>query len=646
MSERQMAPYGAWESPISADMLAEAGVGLGWLQTDGDDVYWVESRSTEGGRYVIVRRMADGTIEDVTSEDFNARTLAHEYGGGMYCVHRGVVFFSNLADQRLYRQEPGGEPVPITPEPDIPMGLRYADGRVTPDGNMLVCVRETHREGEEAQNELVVIPTDGSAAPQSIASGRDFYSSPRLSPDGSRLAWLVWDHPNMPWDGTEVWTADLGKDGTLSNERRVAGGPEESIFQPGWSGGGILHFISDRSNWWNLYREANDDVELLAPMEGEMGQPQWVFGFSRYSFLPDGGLATVVTQDGFDQLVRLGAKPGEMARIPSVFTDVGYLHSVGDRLWFVGGSPAIGSSIVSLGLDGKYEIIKQGAQLDLDAAYFPEPESIEFPTEGNTTAHAFYYPPTNPDFTGPDGDKPPLLVISHGGPTSATRATRSLSTAYWTSRGFGVVDVNYGGSTGYGRDYRTRLNEQWGIVDVQDCMNAAKYLAARGDVDAERIAVRGGSAGGYTTLVALTQYDFFAAGASYYGVADLEALALHTHKFESRYLDSMVGPYPEAKDIYVERSPVHYADQISCPMIILQGSEDKVVPQAQAEMMVEALEANSLPYAYLLFEGEQHGFRQAATIKRAREAELYFYGRIFDFDPAGEIEPVEIKNLT
>jgi dipeptidyl aminopeptidase/acylaminoacyl peptidase len=458
---------------------------------------------------------------------------------------------------------------------------------------------------------------------------------------------MVWDHPRMPWDGSEVWVGDLASDGSISNSRRVAGGPEESIFQPEWSPAGELHFVSDRTGWWNLYRWSGERFEPLAPMEAEFGSPQWVFGMSTYVFLDDGRIAAIVSKDGLDRLVYL--RPGQ----PVEHADVPYtafakrLRSSGNTLVFIAASPTEAPAVIRLNTQtGTREVLRRSLDQEIDPAYVSRPRSIAFPTEGGAAiAYAIYYPPANADYIGPSGERPPLIVESHGGPTAMTQAQLSLDILYWTSRGFGVVDVNYGGSSGFGRAYRERLNGRWGIVDTEDCINAARYLAEQGEVDGRRLAIRGGSAGGYTTLCALVFHDEFAAGASYFGVADCEALATDTHKFESRYLDGLIGPYPAAKDLYYERSPIHFADRLSCPVILLQGLEDRVVPPSQAERMVEALRAKHLPFAYLAFEGEQHGFRKAETIQRAYEAELYFYSRVFRFPLAESVEPVEIENL-
>ncbi len=642
----QAAPFGGWRSPINAALVAAGETPVGATTLSGQDVYWLEGKPLEGGRYVLVR-FANGQRTELTPRSFNVRTRVHEYGGGSYVVHGSTVFFSNFADQRLYRQDDGGEPRAISPEPETPAALRYADGFVTADGQLLICVQERHpANGEEAINELVVLPTDGSSAPRVIASGHDFFSSPRISPDGGRLAWLTWDHPRMPWDGTELWVADLAADGRVSDPRCVAGGPEESIFQPEWSSAGELHFVSDRTGWWNLYRLDGGGARALAPMDAEFGTPQWVFGLSRYTFVGDGSIACFYVRDGFEHLALL--RPGQpLQTLDLPYTSYSGLHANGDTLVFSAASPTDATAVMHMDLrTGERQVLGRTLAHDLDSRYVSRPRPIAFPTgNGQVTAHALYYPPTNVDFVGNQGEKPPLIVASHGGPTAMTTAQLNPEIQFWTSRGFGFVDVNYGGSTGYGRPYRERLKGTWGIVDTEDCINAARYLAAEGEVDGERLAIRGGSAGGYTTLCALVFHDDFAAGASYYGVADCEALATDTHKFESRYLDGLIGPYPEAREVYRQRSPIHYADELSCPVILFQGLEDRVVPPEQAERMAEALHAKGLPFAYLAFEGEQHGFRKAETIQRTLEAELYFYSRVFGFPLADEIEPVAIENL-
>jgi dipeptidyl aminopeptidase/acylaminoacyl peptidase len=644
----QAAPFGSWQSPITAAAVAAGAVPLGQTSIVGQNVYWLEGKPLEGGRYVLVRHSPGSGRQELTPSGFNVRTRAHEYGGGAYVVHGSTAFFSNFTDQRLYRQDDGGEPRPITPEPATPAAERFADGRVKADGRLLICVRERQPEGGgEAINELVVLPTDGSAPPRTIVGGHDFFSSPRISPDGRRLAWLAWDHPRMPWDGSELYVGDLQPDGSIDNARRVAGGPTESIFQPEWSSTGVLHFVSDRTGWWNLYRLDAEQAQPLAPMEAEFGTPQWIFGMSRYAFLEDGRIAAVYSRDGFDHLalVRPG-QPLETLDLPyTAFSNA--IDSNGSTLVFIAASPTEAASIIRTTLpSGEREVLGRSVAHSVDPAYVSRPRAIAFPTDqGRAEAYALYYPPTNADFVGSSGERPPLLVVSHGGPTAMTTAQLNMAVQFWTSRGIGVVDVNYGGSSGFGRPYRERLNGTWGIVDTHDCINAARYLAEQGEADAQRLAIRGGSAGGYTTLCALVFHNDFAAGASYYGVADCAALATDTHKFESRYLDGLIGPWPAAKDVYYQRSPIHFADRLSCPVILFQGLEDRVVPPAQAEAMAAALRAKGLPFAYLAFEGEQHGFRKAETIQRTLEAELYFYARVFGFPLADDIAPVEIENL-
>jgi dipeptidyl aminopeptidase/acylaminoacyl peptidase len=507
-------------------------------------------------------------------------------------------------------------------------------------------VREDHSGEGEAVNTLVRIDLDGGSSGRIVVSGNDFYSSPRLSPDASRLAWLAWNHPNMPWDGTELWTGKLNDGGFLFDKIRIAGGPAESIFQPQWSPDGTLYFVSDRSGWWNLYRWRDDRVEALCPMDAEFGQPQWVFGSSLYGFASANLIICCYSKNGRDHLAALDAETKELTDIDLPFSAISQVNAVGNRAVFIGASATEPTSIVSLDLPGGHPaVLRRSRASAVDPGYLTGPRPIEFPTEAGLTAHGYFYPPHNRDFAAAENEKPPLLVISHGGPTSCSSASLKYAIQYWTSRGIAVLDVNYGGSSGYGRAYRERLNGKWGIADVDDCVNGARYLVKRGEVDGQRLAIRGGSAGGYTTLCALTFRDTFKAGASHYGISDLEALAEDTHKFESRYLDKLVGPYPQRRELYVQRSPIHFTERLSCPMILFQGLEDKVVPPNQAEKMAAAVRAKKFPIALLTFEGEQHGFRKAENIKRVLEAELYFYSKVFGFELAEPVEPIEIENL-
>ena len=646
----RVAPFGSWKSTLSAEAVAAGDIRLSQLQVSQGHFYWAETRPQERGRVTIVRMSPGASPREAVPPDFNCRTRVHEYGGGAYLAHGRRLYCSNFTDQRLYRIDPNQAPEPITPEPPVPAGLRYADGRLTPDGRLIVCVREDHTRGGEPVNELVAVSEQGPQEPIVLAGGHDFYASPRLSPDGRRLAWLCWDHPQMPWEGSELWLADFSSDGRLSGEHRVAGGNTVSIFQPEWSPDGRLHFVSDETGWWNLYRQEPGPAQPLAPSEAEFGEPQWGFGLSRYVFMPDGRLACIVTRGARDELVLID--PGQPA-MQSL--DTGYtvfspaslrFDPASGRLVLIASDHQRAPAVVAVDPNrGQSQVIHSPHGRGLELNLLSEPRAIEFPTEGGLTAHALFYPPRNAGFRGPPGELPPCIVISHGGPTSRATTQADPEIQFWTSRGLALVDVNYGGSSGFGRNYRERLNGQWGVVDVQDCIRATRFLAFDGQVDGRRLIIRGGSAGGYTTLCAVVFHAGFAAAASYYGVADIEMLARDTHKFESRYLDGLIGPYPASAALYHERSPLHFADRISCPVILFQGLQDPVVPPSQAEAFVAALRAKGLPHAYLTFEGEAHGFRDASNNRRSLEAELYFYSRIFGFELAGRIEPIEISGL-
>jgi dipeptidyl aminopeptidase/acylaminoacyl peptidase len=647
MSQPSVAPYGSWKSPITSDLIVSATVGLGQLALEGEEVYWLELRPSEDGRNCLVRRTADGRITDVTPEDFNARTRVHEYGGGDFAVRDGVVYFSNFADQRLYRQRTETAPQPVTPEGR----MRYSDPVVDARRELLVAVREDHTvEGREAVNTIVSLSPNAEENEDGgrvLVSGSDFYSTPRVSPDGSRLAWLSWNHPNMPWDGCELWVGELDESGALASRRLVAGGRDESIFQPEWSPTGQLYFVSDRSNWWNIYRLGDADaVEAMCEMEAEFGTPQWLFAMSTYDFASDETIVCTYSERGNWSLALLDTRTKRLERVELPYTEFSYVRADARRAIFRAGSPTRRLRIVELDFATREtRVLRRASDAELDEGYLSVARSVEFPTEGGLSAHAFYYPPQNEEFAAPEGERPPLLVKCHGGPTAATTTTLHLQTQYWTSRGIAVLDVNYGGSSGYGREYRERLNGEWGVVDVDDCVNGAKYLIERGEVDGARCVITGGSAGGFTTLNALTFRDTFKAGASHFGISDLTIFLGDTHKFESRYLERLVGPYSERAEVYFERSSINFTDRLSCPVIFFQGLEDKIVPPNQAELMVEALRRKRLPNAYVAFEGEQHGFRKAENIKRALEGELYFYSRVFGFPLADEIEPVEIENL-
>ena len=647
-----MRPYGTWSSPISAELVARAGTRLSapWLASG--TAWWLEGRPVENGRVVLMRADSGEEPVDVTPAGFNVRTSAHEYGGGAYCGHDGVAYISNLDDQLLYRQEPKATPVPITPNAGDKRH-RYADGRITADGALWIGVRERH-EGrglpQEVVNELVAIPTDGSSEPRVIAGGRDFYSSPRCSPDGRKLAFLAWNLPWMPWDGCELFTAELAADGTLGEVSHVAGRDgEESIWQPEWSPDGELVFASDRSGWWNLEGVRDGERRMLHEAEAEFGYPAWNFGASSFSFLGDGRIACGYDRDGRTHFALLDTASGALEELdlPYDAWRTPFLTAEGGTLLLVAGSATLPSQVARIEIrSNSIEVLRRSAQVPVDPSYFSSPRAIEFPTENGLTAHALFYPPSSPDFTAPEGERPPLIVRSHGGPTGNATALFELEHQFWTSRGFALVDVNYGGSTGFGRAYRRRLNGQWGVVDLRDCVNAARYLTEEGEADADRLLIAGGSAGGYTTICALTFTSEFAAGTSYFGLADLEQFGGgDTHKFELRYEHTLIGPYPEAADLYRERSPIHFCDQIETPMLVLQGADDKIVPPSQAELIVGALRERRIPHAYILFEGEGHGFRKAENIVRSLEAELSFYLQILGLEPGDPLPRLDIEHL-
>lgn len=645
MAEPRTAPYGSWKSPVTSELIVGGSIGLTQPLIDRNDIYWIEMRPTEGGRNIVVKRDASGAIHDLTPKEFNARTRVHEYGGGDYAVSNGKVYFSNFSDQRLYVQDHAYAPTPITPA--APM--RYADAVVDEIRERLICVREDHTSTDhEATNTLVSLKLNGNDDCGCVlVAGNDFYSSPKISADGSRLAWLTWNHPNMPWDGCELWTGAFDEYGLLQEAQKIAGGVDESIFQPQWSPDGALYFVSDRNGWWNLYRRSVEGVvEPVHEMNAEFGMPQWGFGMSSYSFGSQERIVCAYVERGLCRLAFINTRTKNFEPLDTPYTDIRYARASAGQAVMRVASPTEPAAIVKFDLESRsFEMVRRSNNLTIDAGYISTAEPVQFPTAEGAMAHGFFYRPRNRDFQAPQDERPPLLIQIHGGPTAAATTGLSLAIQYWTSRGIAVLDVNYGGSTGFGRAYRQRLQGKWGIVDVDDCVNGARHLVELGEVDGNRLVITGGSAGGYTTLCALTFRDTFRAGASHYGVSDLEALQKDTHKFESRYSDGLIGPYPERRDIYYDRSPINFIDKLSCPVIFFQGLEDQVVPPNQAVMMVEALRAKQIPVAYLPFEGEQHGFRQAQNIKRALDAELYFYSRVFGFELADEIEPVEIENL-
>lgn len=604
------APYGLWDSPITAEKASSAIVAFQDVVMDGDTVYWSEMRPTESGRYVIVNGK---TLKDVLPPEFNARTRVHEYGGAAFTVHQGTIFFTNFQDQRLYKIQTNQKPVPLTSE-----GIRFAQMNVTPFG--MVAIAEDHRKAGEPENFLALIDFN-SGNITALAKGYDFYSSPALSQDFKHIAWICWNHPNMPWDETQLWVADL-KENSLSNVRRIDEGfTEQAFFQPQWGPQNQLVVVSDKSNWWNLYQVHGKSLELLFGVDSEIGQPLWNLGASTWGFFKDGILCSFF-QDGKNQLFFY--QSGKLTPMAMPYAHFAQLRTHQAKAAFVGGGPNQASAVVILEKD-KPQVLRESTNIKIEPEYFSKPEHITFASKNNRQSHAYYYPPANKKYVGLKKTQPPLIVKSHGGPTANCGSNLNFDIQYWTSRGFAVVDVNYAGSTGYGRAYRKSLEGNWGLYDVEDCESAALYLAQKGLADPHQFIITGGSAGGYTTLAALTFTPTFHVGASLYGVSDLEALVKETHKFESRYLDRLIGPYPEEKQKYQDRSPIHHVEKLSKPVIFFQGDEDKIVPPNQAQMMYDALVKKGIKTEYCLFQGEQHGFRKAQNRIAVLEKQKAFY---------------------
>ncbi len=634
-------PYGTWPSPITPDAIVAETIRLSSVSLDAGRIGWLEGRPAERGRNVLVRTDTAGRHAAVTPPPFNVRSRVHEYGGGAYAVSGDLVWFSCFADGRVYAQEGGAAPDPLTAEG----AARYADLSVDPGRRRLLAVRELHRDGAPPANDLVSISIDDGSV-RVLASGHDFFAAPAPSPDGKRLAWLAWDQPDMPWDAAALWLADLDRDGVPGTPIRIAGGSGSAAFQPAWSPDGALWCVVDPDGWWNLHRWRDGELRCMYRAESEFGKPLWQLGTTTFGFDARGCVVCAWRGEGAWHLGRLDSN-GAMSEIPLAWTSIDSLVVEGSTAAFIGGAPDRSAAVVSLDLQsGETRVHRTSSALSIDDQFLSLPVALTYPTgNGDEASHGYYYPPSNASYRAPAGESPPLLVMSHGGPTGATSDTLNPATQFWTSRGFAVLDVDYRGSTGYGRAYRERLYGEWGLVDVEDCVAGALHLAETGRADPNRLAIRGGSAGGYTTLAALTFHDVFRAGASYYGICDLEVLAADTHKFEARYLDRLVGGWPEEKEVYRARSPLHHASRLGCPIIFFQGLDDRVVPPNQAELMVDALDRQGLPVACLMFEGEGHGFRRADTMRRCLEAELLFYARVFGFEPADTLPPVDIRNL-
>ncbi len=644
---RKTASYGSWVSPIGTNLLTAKTVGLSEPSIQGENSYWLESRPWEKGRSALVTRDVQGNTRDVLPNPINVRTRVHEYGGGSYLIHDQWVYFVAFDDQRIYRQslsDPRPLPEAITPEGP----WRYADLCMDATRAQLVCVREDHSDAQnEARNEVVCIAVNGEANPcRTLCSGNDFYSNPRLSPNGKQISWLTWQHPHLPWDETECWLADIDASGQLSNATCVGGGAgkQHSIFQPQWSPSGELYWVSDQDNWWNIYRLRDGRVEQVTSLEAEFATPQWVFGMSTFGFLDNNTILACFTQNGIWQLAGIDCQSLSLDTLETPYVDISAIHCENGQAIFIGGALKDFEEVARYQA-GEIQTLARAGETPPAPDYLSTAETLSFPVNSKDVAHGFYYPPCNAEFEAKENELPPLIVLCHGGPTGATSNALSLKIQYWTSRGFAIFDINYRGSTGYGRRYRDRLKKNWGLCDVEDVCAGARHLVEKQLAHPEKLAIKGGSAGGYTVLAALTFADVFKAGASHYGVGDLESLAKDTHKFEARYLDQLVGAYPEEQALYRERSPINSIDQLNCPVVFFQGLDDKVVPPNQAEAMVAALNDKAIPCAYVPFKGEGHGFRQGPNIKRSLEGELFFYSQLFDFTLAEDIEPLTINNL-
>tara|TARA_A100001037_G_scaffold47334_1_gene38942 strand:+ start:31964 stop:33922 length:1959 start_codon:yes stop_codon:yes gene_type:complete len=644
MPGQKVSSFGSWESVITSDFIVKETVGLSEIKVDQGDIYWIETRPSEKGRNVLVKYNPEGVNFDITSNKFSVRSRVHEYGGGSVCVNEGFSYFVNNKDQLIYKQFANNEPKQVSEKKN----RRYSDLVFDKHRDHIISVRESHVNSEnEPLNEIVFIDINNASNEKVIVSGNDFYSNPRISPDGKSMSWISWDHPNMPWDGNELWIADLDSEGILFNERRIIS-DQESVFQPEWSPNGILYFVSDRNGWWNLFRYNKNQIEIVLEEKAEFGSPMWVFGMSNYVFATSDLIISQYTKNGYWYIGKIDLKNNTLENIElGEMYDMsrGNIEIYRDKIYFAGGSVSKVFSIFELDINTKtLKTLKTSMLLDISLSYISEPESITFKTSEGSNSHAFFYPPCSMDYVPNANEKPPLIVILHGGPTGAASITLNMEVQFWTSRGFSVLDVNYRGSTGYGTEYRKALNGKWGIVDVEDCINGVQHLINKNIVDKNRIIIRGGSAGGFTVMAALARSNVFAAGASYYGVSDLEGLLLDTHKFESNYLNTLIAPFPENKDEYYHRSPLNNVKSINTPMIIFQGLKDKIVPPSQSEKILKSLIDNGNTVASIFFDDEQHGFRNGENIKKALDAELYFYSKVLKIDLLYQVEPIEIIN--
>ena len=643
MAPKRSSPYGSWRSPISAEMVAASSQHwINQLYVDGEDLYMLLRRPEEGGRSVVARLLGDGRSKALTPAPFDARTRVYEYGGSCFAVHGGEIYFSNYPDDRLYRQRLGEPPRPITAKGDV----RYADLVIDHMRNRLICIREDHRSTGEPAHSIAAVDLDGNEFGAVLFDNTDFVAFPVLSRDGRKLAWVGWNHPNMPFFSSGLWAADVDEEGGLTNVLQVVPEQEESITDPRWSPSGELYFCSDRTNWWNLYRWRDGEIEPLCPMTAELGNPYWNIGKTMYRFVTPARVLAAYNESGTWKLGLIDTKAGAREEFPTEFTFIVLVEVIGEQAFAVAASPSTPRSLFELNLStGEYECLASSVEHSVPQNYFSPGSHISFPTENGLQAHGFYHAPHNPDFEAHASELPPLMVIAHGGPTGSVKQALDLDVQYFTSRGIAVLELNYGGSVGYGRAYRNRLRRQWGVVDVDDAINGARHLVEQGLVDGNRTIVRGGSAGGFTTFAALAFRDYFKAGSSHYGISDLEYWDRETHKFEAHYCQSLIGPYPEERARYRARSPIHRANEISVPLLIFQGLDDKVVPPNQSKFVADALRARNVPVSHIEFEGEAHGFRRSETNVRTHETELAFFGQVFGFEPADDLPPLHIDNL-
>ncbi len=611
-------PCGHWPTPITTEWITQGSIGFGEMQSDGSALYWTEIRPTEKGKAVLMKKDELGNIAPV-DEKWSVRTRVHEYGGAAFSAALGVVYFSNDQDKSYYRVDREGKLCKLCGDKNF----RFADGSITQDGKSIYLVCEEHTEEKLPQNYLVHLDAEGNR--KVVSSGHDFYSSPRLSPDGKKLAFIAWDFPNMPWDGSLLYLLDLAE-GSLT---LLAGGSEESICQVQWSKEGDLYFCSDRTGFLNLYCLRAEEEKALYPMEAEFGIPAWVFGKPTYAFASYQGhevLSCICCEKGIDRLVLIDRENQRIKELGLPFTALSNLCAIESKLYFFGASPLEPVALVEFDLEtNKTKIICQAVKRHLDKEWISLPELIEYPSLNDKASYGFFYPPKNPHHQIAAGSSPPLIVRCHGGPNARYPLAFSSEILFWTSRGFAFLDLNYGGSSGYGREYLKRLDGNWGILDVEDAISAAQQLKAQNKIDPKNCFIRGGSSGGYTALCSLAHDHTFAGATSYFGVSDLEMLYRDSHKFELHYTDRLVAPYPEGIEVIRARSPIYQIDRITSPVLLLQGDEDKIVLPNQSEKIYEALKERGIPAKYLLFKGEGHGFRSAENISAALEAELQFY---------------------